>query len=245
MKAQQKVTFIDYGEGYVEGSWGVSIPRKGETGIRGRSKEREKNIERSARRAKAQVRRISMTLGLDHLLTLTYRENVQDKEEAWQDFITFIRLVHLHIPSWIYVAVIEEQKRGAIHFHLGVKGYQDVSLLRTLWRRIVKDGNIDVNYIKSKGGFQWKRINIARYLAKYIGKDMKTELNERRYRASRGIKIPKVSVYMPFIMKGLKVVQINARGYLLGHIRFLGGRIGFIWEPEEGHGQYGWACSWG
>jgi hypothetical protein len=245
MKIQQKVTFIDYGDGYVEGTWGISVPRKGSSGVRGRSKNREKNKQRSERRSKAQLRRISMALGLDHLLTLTYRSNEQDKEKAWHDFETFIRLIHFYIPTWVYLAVIEYQERGAIHFHLGVKGFQDVTLLRALWRRIVKDGNIDVNYIKSKKGYQWKRISIARYLAKYVGKDMETELNERRYRASLGIKIPKVTLYMPFLVKGLKTVQLNAKEYLLEHIRFLAGRIGFIWEPEEGHGQYGWACSWG
>jgi hypothetical protein len=245
MRIQQKITFIDYGDGYVEGSWGISIPRKAGSGVRGRSKEREKNIQRTTKRAGAELRRKVMAAGLDHLLTLTYRKNIQDKQKAWHDFEAFIRLVHSHHAKWEYVAVPEYQERGAIHFHLGVKGYQDVALLRALWRRVVQDGNIDVNYIKSKKGYKWKRVGIARYLAKYIGKDMDTELNERRYRASLGITIPKEILYMPFLLKGKKTLQLSAKEYLLEHIRFLGGGVGFIWEPEEGHGQYGWACSWG
>ena len=74
----------------------------------------------------------------------------------------FIRLVHTYFPEWLYVCVMERQERGAIHFHLGVKGYQGVDLLRSLWRCV----------------------------AKYISKGLENELNERRYRASLGIEIP-------------------------------------------------------
>jgi hypothetical protein len=42
----------------------------------------------------------------------------------------------------------------------------------------------------SKKGYQWKKTDLARYLAKYVGKEMESELNERRYRCSLGIEIP-------------------------------------------------------
>lgn len=245
MRIQQRVSWIDYGEGYVEGSWGLVIPREATCVERGKSKNRKKNIERATRRAKAQVRRKCMAGGFDHLLTLTMRQNITDKERAVHYLQRFERKMHQYIPDWKYVCTIERQKRGSIHFHLGVKGFQDVQFLRSVWRSIVGEGNVDVQYVKSKKGLTWRKARLASYLAKYINKEMETELNERRFRASPGIVIPEVTVYMPLVIKGKKLVPVSAKQYLLEHIRYLAGRVGFIWESAEGHGQYGWACSWG
>lgn len=75
-----------------------------------------------------------MAGGLDHLLSLTVRENLIDDVRAYGYFEKFIRLVHTYLLGWKYVVVAERQKRGAIHFHMAVKGYQDVALLRSLWQ---------------------------------------------------------------------------------------------------------------
>ncbi len=231
-----KTTVRDYGDGYVEASWGVSTEGKRRKTERGKSKDREKNNERARRRAKAEVRRKCMAAQLDHLLTLTYRENVVDREKAFHDFEAFVRLVHTYFPDWKYVEVAERQDRGAMHFHLGVKGFQDVGLLRSLWRRIVGDGNIDVNYVKTNKGLTWKRHRLAMYLAKYVGKEMEAELNERRFRASPGIAIPEQILHMPWhVVKDFALFKVQA----------LGGKVGFVWSPEESKGLYGWACSWG
>ena len=237
IRPEQIVTVSDFGEGYVEGSWGWSTPGQTRQTEKGKSKDREVNIERSNRRAKARLRRICMAAGLDHLLTLTYRENMVDKERAWLHFEKFIRLVHQHFPDWPYVVTTEQQERGAYHFHCGVKGYQDVALLRSLWRSVVGDGNIDVEYKKSKKGHKWKRNALANYLAKYIDKDMETELNEKRFRASKGITIPRATMLVPPYLK--------AKDFVLHKIESLAGRVGFVWESEESLGRYGWACSWG
>lgn len=237
VRPEQIVTIRDYGEGYVEGSWGWSTPGQRKQTMKGKSKNRELNIERSNRRAKARLRRICMSAGLDHLVTLTYRKNMVNKVEAWADFERFIRIVHRYFPDWQYVVTTEQQERGAYHFHLGVKGYQDVELLRHIWRSVVGDGNIDVQYIKTKKGHKWKRNALATYLAKYIDKDMETELNEKRFRTSKGITIPKITMLIP--------PYIKAKDYVLHKIESLAGKVGFVWESEESLGRYGWACSWG
>lgn len=232
-----KALLRDYGEGYIEGSWGRIILGEKRITKRGKSKEREKNIKRASRRAKANIRRKCMAAGLDHLLTLTSRENQMDKVKAWTDFEEFIRRVHSRIPDWKYVAVIEKQDRGALHFHLGVKGFQDIELLRSLWRSVVGEGNIDVQYKKSSKGCKWKRSKLASYLTKYIGKEMETELNERRFRASPGITLPGAISYFGDYW--------SARTFVLEKIKAIGGMVGFMWSPEESKGRYGWACSWG
>ena len=237
MRPCQIVTVRDYGDQYVEAAWGWSANGERIITERGESENREKNIERCIKRAKAVVRRKCMAGGLDHLLTLTYRANIIDKQTAWRNFEKFVRLIHSYIPDWKYLVIAEKQKRGSIHFHLAVKGFQDVSLLRSLWRCIVEDGNIDIQYVKSGKGLQWKRFKLAQYLAKYIGKEMETELNEKRFRSSPGITIPKRIVFLPS--------AISAREYALFQVEALGGKVGFVWSPEESNGFYGWACSWG
>lgn len=232
-----KVILRDYGEGDAEVSWGASSGAQRQGAERGKSKNRERNIERCNRRAKGELRRKVMSGGLDHLLTLTFRENVQDKDEATRYFQKFVRLVHRYKPDWKYAEVPERQERGALHFHMGVKGYQDVTLLRSLWRSVVGEGNVDVQYKKTGKGHQWRKAKLASYLCKYIGKDMVTELNEKRYRVSPGIVVPEEVIYLR--------TGTSAKDYALFKLQSVAGKIGFVWCPEESYGQYGWACSWG
>jgi hypothetical protein len=178
-----------------------------------------------------------MAAGLDHLLTLTYRVNITERWRAWSDFTRFVRLVHKHFPDWPYVVVYETQKRGAIHFHLAVKGFQKVELLRGLWHSLVGEGNIDVQYKRSGGGVQWKKSTLACYLAKYIGKNMEAESNERRFRCSLGIEIKGEVIWIP--------LRVPAKDYALLRLEAVAGRIGYVRCPEESNGAYGWACSWG
>jgi len=144
--------------------------------------------------------------------------------------------VHRSLPDWKYAEVSERQEREAFHFHVAVRGYQDVALLRSLWRSLVGEGNIDVQYKGTGKGYQWKKAKLASYLSKYIGKDMVTELNEKRYRVSPGIVVPKEVIYA--------AACISGKDYALFKLQSVAGKIGFVWCPEESHGWYGWACSW-
>jgi hypothetical protein len=232
-----KITLRDYGEGDVEVSWGKAGLREGKRTPRGESRRREVNMERCVRRAKAAVRRKVMAGGLDHLLTLTIRANVVEKAIAELYLENFIRLVHRYYPAWPYVVVFERQRRGAYHMHLAVKGFQNVVLLRVLWLKVVGEGNIDVQYRKTGKGAQWKKSDLARYLAKYVDKDMESELNQRRYRCSLGIEIPGEVSRVP--------VWVKVKDFALFKLRAAAGRVAYVWCPDESNGDYGWACSWG
>jgi len=110
---------------------------------------RLENIERAARRAKQAVHYAVRSLGADHMLTLTVRENMTDRGKFFEVFKEFVRLVRtkdLHniagVPSlitrkdkraWGYVACPELQDRGAYHMHVACVGKQDISLLRACW----------------------------------------------------------------------------------------------------------------
>jgi len=68
-----------------------------------------------------------------------------------------------------YVAVAEQQQRGAWHVHIACRGFMSVLTLRRIWRGIVgaDNGNIDLSYRNRGQANPWR---IAGYLSKYIGK---------------------------------------------------------------------------
>lgn len=156
---------------------------------RGESENAEPNQIDAAKRAKQQVRLRCKAIGADRMITLTYRENMIDKNRLKKDFDALRRRLG-KLQSFQYVAVAERQKRGAWHLHIAVKGRQNYRVLRSVWRNIVgiDNGNIDVrNPFKEKG----LRHKLASYIGKYITKDFAEHaLNEKRYWTSRGITVP-------------------------------------------------------
>jgi len=143
---------------------------------RGESENRERNESVAGRAAKKRVRQACKTIGADRMITLTYRENMTDRETALKHLDKFRRRMRKH-AEFHYVAVIEEQKRGALHFHIAVHGRQSYHLLRAIWSSIVgvdeqgrSMSNIDVRN-PSKFGFGKDGIHrLAAYIAKILCK---------------------------------------------------------------------------
>jgi hypothetical protein len=50
--------------------------------------------------------------------TLTFRENLHNIKEANYEFLKFIKRVKYKFGDFKYLAVIEFQDRGAIHYHM-------------------------------------------------------------------------------------------------------------------------------
>lgn len=156
---------------------------------RGESEQAEENLMDAAKRAKQQVRLRCKAIGADRMITLTYRENMLDKEMLKRHFDALRRRLG-RLQQFHYVAVAERQKRGAWHLHIAVKGRQNYRVLRAIWRSIVgqDNGNVDVrNPYRQKG----LRHKLAGYLSKYITKGFaEHKLNEKRYWTSRGVEVP-------------------------------------------------------
>jgi hypothetical protein len=138
------------------------------------------NIERSARRAKTKVRRLCKARGLTTMLTLTYRENMNDRARMGRDFDVLVKRIRRVIPGFTYLCVFERQKRGAWHAHIAVprilshylhRGMlvKSYDLLRSLWRAVVgvDNGNVDVSRSRRAGRSAAK---LAAYMSKYITK---------------------------------------------------------------------------
>ncbi|GJI96185.1 bacteriophage-like protein [Duganella caerulea] len=166
---------------------------------RGESENREASEELAGRRAKQKVRDCCKAISADRMVTLTYRENMMDRETALKHFKAFCRKLGKH-KQFHYVAVIEEQQRGALHFHIAVTGRQMYALLRSIWQSVLgrgadgqQMGQVNVRDPHSFGFGVKGAHRLAAYIAKYCGKEMACrELNQKRYFRSRGLVVPDV-----------------------------------------------------
>jgi hypothetical protein len=231
-----RIVLRDYGGGLGEIGWSFIPNRVPSKAGRGESENAEANRDRSARRARSRLRQLILATRADHLLTLTYRSNVTDFERACEDLSKFVRIVRRLKPLWTYIAVAERQTRGAWHWHLAVRGRQDVGLLRSSWRRVVGDGNIDV--AAARVARQAAPLALVRYLGKYLAKGFAEdrELNARRFRASLRIQVPTESLKLPPEFRG------KAIAFAVQELYRTAGSVGFVWESNDK--SAGWACSW-
>jgi len=115
--------------------------------------------------------------------TLTFVENLQDREKAIKEFNKFVYKLRRKLVQKIdYLATIELQKRGAIHFHVLFfnLAYQENDVMEKLWGH----GFVKIKSVKSE--------EVAFYILKYITKDVATGRvkGQRRYLHSRGLKKP-------------------------------------------------------
>ena len=158
---------------------------------------RKKEIKKSSiHRAGSKIRKLILENNLKYCWTLTYKDNQTDRKIALKDFKLFIEKVNRWIKSdktFNYVAVMEQQKRGAWHFHIAVQAFMGFEKIEKLWKK----GFVQVNENTGDLG------KIAGYLAKYLKKSLEDGIDdlsgERKvnYLCSRGLKQPeKVSGVM-------------------------------------------------
>jgi hypothetical protein len=140
---------------------------------------------KSTNRARTSLRRAVQAGDLDAMLTLTYRRNQTDIQAAWRDATRFIRAMRDALGDFSYVIVAERQKRGAWHFHIALRGWQNLALIRDCWKRAGGDGNVDVQK------FTGPNHKMASYMSKYISKSFTDDELERRshhrYRRSQDL----------------------------------------------------------
>ncbi|MHA4871605.1 rolling circle replication-associated protein [Duganella sp. PWIR1] len=178
---------------------GPAIKRKPHA-KRGESENREANDDDAGRRAKKNVRMCCKQIGADRMVTLTYRENMCDREVALKHWKAFCRRLG-RVNKFHYVAVIEEQERGALHFHVAVRGRQHYALLRSIWQSVLglgasgeQMGQVNVRDPHRFGFGQNGAHKLASYIAKYCSKEMNARaLDQKRYFRSKGIVLPEVN----------------------------------------------------
>lgn len=171
------------------------------------------NVRRAVKKAKQTTRGLVQQLKADRLCTLTYRENVEDREKVMEDFTRFRRLVkegwkgQPGLRDWHYVAVLERQERGAYHIHIAVRGWQPITFLRKCWYRACgalidskgadTPGAVNVTPPRDNTGAarkkEWATVRLASYIVKYMQKTFdETNTEKKRYWRSKDIAPPVV-----------------------------------------------------
>jgi hypothetical protein len=205
-KADMEVTAIKLGSDDSLRKGGGAVRKNTE-----RSQMDSNTARKSSSRARIAVRRKLLSFSADRMLTLTFKENVTDIDEAWCVFKAFAKKMRKKYPdAFQYVAVPEYQKRGAVHFHVAIKGFYYVNTIRAIWRRCCahRGGNIDITSPRGFGKNSWNPKRIANYLSKYITKGDTVSFNRKRYGASRNIEIPEaVTGWLPLGICPLYVIE--------------------------------------
>jgi hypothetical protein len=137
-------------------------------------------------RAREKIRRLVNANFDNHskFITLTFRDNVEDLEEANRAFKQFVQRLRRRYGAFRYVAVIEFQQRGAVHYHMMSNlPYIPKVRLAQIWGR----GFVRINDVTSVD-------NVGAYLVKYMTKDAKDpRLRGRKcFLTSRGLVQPEV-----------------------------------------------------
>lgn len=245
------ITIHDFGQRWVEASWGRSESRPGRRGRKGASPNKERNEARARSRAVGEIRRKCIAIWADHLVTFTYRDNVQDRSRVLEDLERLRRMLARAGNPVAYVAVLECQKRGAIHPHFAVRGFQDVRLLRRCWYKIVGKGRGQVNVEGPRR--KSSPVKLARYLSKYVTKDfgaLPREFGEHRYFCSLRINLPTEKYQLVIRPEADGIAEKLTRLLYAEMIRRIGAHCNIV-DWTGGEARYGWvsgyedpSCRW-
>lgn len=145
-----------------------------------------KNYANTNQRRRDRVRRLAccnFNSEYDKFFTLTFRENITDVKQANYIFMKFIQRLKWKFGKDIkYLAVIEFQNRGAVHYHvLSDIPYIAQEQLQELWGQ----GFVYINAITHVD-------NVGAYIVKYMSKDSTDERLQglKAYLYSRNLKRP-------------------------------------------------------
>lgn len=170
------------------------------------------------------MRTINANPCLDKFLTLTFEENVKDLNYSNAEFKKWVKRVNYKVFNtkkslMKYVAVIEFQKRGAVHYHVLCNlPYVDADELANMWGH----GFIKINKIKGdKERFGSSECdNVGAYVCKYMTKDNDDDrLKERRsFLMSRNLDKPK-EIYVGINEEDLlaQVYNLEPNWYCMAH----------------------------
>lgn len=153
---------------------------------------KKENRKKVATRIRNNVRRLALANFNEHsrFFTATFKDNITDMDFANNEFKKFIKRLKYSYDDFKYLAVVEFQKRGAIHYHmLSNFGYIEQSDLEKIWNN----------------GFVWIRDlltankgnpvdNVGAYIVKYMNKNIidKRLIGKKAYFTSKNLVRPEI-----------------------------------------------------
>lgn len=142
----------------------LNVKAKGGRKERQDGEQEETNYRNRQRLRRSMVRRLAANNfdSSSKFVTLTFAENLTDIERANKAFRDFIKRLRRQVPKFKYLAVIEFQKRGAVHYHLLLDmPYFKASDLGKVWG----NGFVKIRRIDNVD-------NVGAYIVKYMNKDL-------------------------------------------------------------------------
>lgn len=153
----------------------TSISPEKDAKLKSKSKRKD-----SINRTRNEIRRlINCNSDFSKFYTLTFAENITDVKTANRQFNKFIMRMEYHYEKFKYVAIIEFQKRGAVHYHfLCNLPFIDSIEIEKAWGL----GFIKIRRVE-------KVTNMGAYFCKYLNKDMTDErlFNKKKYFCSKNL----------------------------------------------------------
>lgn len=213
---------------YIHGKGGFSGTAKGQAEI----EKALKNYANTNQRRRDKIRRLACTNfnnKYDKFLTLTFAENKTNIEECNLLFKNFIKRLKYkyNLLCLKYLAVIEFQERGAVHYHVLLNiPYIPHKELQELWG----NGFVFVNAISHVD-------NLGAYILKYMTKDNNDTrlMGKKAYLTSRNLKQEETivnhdlrdfskiesKIIQKYKLKGLKAVyEANYNTEILGNCSY-------------------------
>ncbi len=199
-------TYRKYSDGEIEYTWFKETQLIGRNGGRKLMDENRNDITQEMKeqyryqariRAGSTVRQLVKENDLKIMWTLTYKNDVTNRETALNDFEKFIkRLSYKQGRKIPYVAVTEVQKKreektgkAVLHFHMATNKYIDFKEMTAIW------GHGYVYYSTYANGkkISGDKSSVASYLSKYLKKDMEENPEnegKKMYLNSQGLRRP-------------------------------------------------------
>ena len=194
---------------YFSGLEGAELAQRQAERLVELAEKQAQQMKKNAQLAKTKCRWLIKSQGLDELLTITYRDNQQDRALCKVHFKEWVRRMKRALGgSFIYVAAFERQDRGAMHVHVACHKLPKHALTHKgvkvpawrlgteIWRSIVGQDN-GLCFVGGKTRFGGSRRNLsqaklAAYVSKYIMKDYAdAPKGANRFSRSDGLQVPK------------------------------------------------------
>ena len=170
--------------------WATNDRFAGNRGTKGEGRNKEANMKRSIARSRANMRRDMLSAGMAIMWTLTYASNMEDREQAIEHRKEWERRVRKVYPHYVGISVLEKQARGAWHWHIAVRDWFDVRIMRDLWQQTIGEkARVHVGFKPDGNGNAYTKLST--YMSKYMGKAMEGGLEEKhRYHVSGDVNRP-------------------------------------------------------
>lgn len=167
---------------------------------------------RSLARTKTLIHDIALCNDFEYFCTFTFDPEKYDRYNFTECRVVMDRWLWNaktnHSPDLKYLAVPEFHRDGAIHFHALISGYKQ-KLKAT---KVQQNGRLVYNIGGYRAGFSTavkidNQEAVAKYITKYITKDMPTYYNKRRFFASRNLIRPIKTTNNKFIHLDLPLLK--------------------------------------